>query len=654
MCSVHQARLDFVTTKHRVRQTQQAVVDATVSLLDALVDGKSHATVEALLTALGRAAAPPAQERLRASYYRARDALAGAEHRLERLRDVHDMAGDLGAIHDLNVVLKAITNAAQQLLRCDYVYLDTPAEIGQQVFAVRVWSGALTAEMRGIQVSVGHGVGGMVLETGEPFQVENYLASTDFVHDPSYDRVVANQGISTLLCVPLTVSGYTVGLLFAARRRELRFSDEDVFLLSALATHAAITLHNAQLNEDKEHALSKLARAVADSEQTRHAAVRSTRMYLALNSILLHGGGLANILDAARQELRLALAYVDRTFAAPVVTRSGEIEEIPDTTLLDPPDSSRTGSSLRFTTDGSQRWAIVDIAVQGRLLGHLLARWSATPDPEVAAMLERAGQVVALSQLSVLALADADRRTAADLVTRLVQSPQRLTTDLKHRIRRHGIDDIGPIIALADTTDPAAIQAAENWTVKNGGLSVLQEDALVILAPAGRREALDQLARKILRQTAGTNVILGRDPRGLAAAPAEFIEAQHTLALARALGYSGALLNVELFGIFSMLFTDPTKPDLEMFIHGHIGPLLDQDAHHHTDLTGTARVLLENNLSLRASAAVLEVHPNTVNQRAGHISRLLGPDWRAQPRAFGILAALKLHSLQSPPAPVAR
>ena len=615
-------------------------------LLDTLADRHSDVRVFELLDKAGREGPPSAMARLRESYLRARDDVASIRDRHDRLREVHEATGELVAIRNVDAVLKAITSRARRLQRCDYVYLNIPTDGDTAAFAIRTWSGNLSPRFRGIRVAPGHGVGGVVLDTGEPFQVADYIASQDINHDTGFDAILAEQGIAALLAVPLTLFGKTTGLLFAARRQAIRFSEDDVFILSALATHAAIALQNAELNDSREQALDELSRAMSASEENGRVAERGARLHAELSTIVLQGGSVADILDAARSELGLALAYVDRTSTTGTVTRSGDLGRLPDLSLLDAQSESVPSPALRSIRVGTKFWAIVDVASPGRLLGHLVLRWSKTPGPGVATMLERAGQTLALTQLSADALATADRRTAEELVIKLVQSPQRLTEELARRAQRNGVDHHGPAMVLADTTEAASVQMAVDWTTTHGGLAAALDDVLVVLAPAGLVAELDQLAPRLVRGDSTSNTMVGRAPRGLANAPFEFTESRRALMLARALGYSGAHLKVDQFGIFSMLFTDPQGADLHDFVRAYVGPLVDHDARHGTDLVLTALTLLEKNLSLKAAANVLNVHANTVNQRAARIDRLLRPDWRTQPRAFEVLAALKLHALQ--------
>ncbi|MEU5691719.1 PucR family transcriptional regulator ligand-binding domain-containing protein [Actinosynnema sp. NPDC020468] len=57
-----------------------------------------------------------------------------------------------------------------------------------------------------------------------------------------------------------------------------------------------------------------------------------------------------------------------------------------------------------------------------------------------------------------------------------------------------------------------------------------------------------------------------------------------------------------------------------------LGPVLDYDAAHGTDLIGTLRVFLDHSGSWTAAAEVLHVHVNTLRYRVGRVETLLGAD----------------------------
>jgi DNA-binding PucR family transcriptional regulator len=57
-----------------------------------------------------------------------------------------------------------------------------------------------------------------------------------------------------------------------------------------------------------------------------------------------------------------------------------------------------------------------------------------------------------------------------------------------------------------------------------------------------------------------------------------------------------------------------------------LGPVLDYDAAHGSDLLGTLRVFLDCSGSWTAAAARLHVHVNTLRYRVGRVEELLGAD----------------------------
>ncbi|WP_179278092.1 GAF domain-containing protein [Rhodococcus sp. 14-2470-1a] len=558
------------------------------------------------------------------------------------MRDVHEATGDLVAMHSVDVVLREIASRARRILDCDYVYLNTPVDDGSGSYAIRTWSGDLDPEFLGIVVEPGFGVGGTVLLTGESFQVTDYDTTRRITKRPAYTELLSRQGISTLLATPLVVSGRTTGLLFAARRQSAAFSEDEVFLLNALAQHAAVALQNAELDESKENALGELSAAIAHSEAKRGEQERQSRLQARLSSIVLDGAGIAEVLDAVRVEARIDTAYLDRS-REPAVFVAGTLTGLPDPTQITRPRDEMDRPAVRSVSTKGRRWAVIDVVVYRRLLGHLVAGPRALEDDTAAKLLEWTSQAVALCQLSTQALADAERRSATEVVRRLLSSSPSDT--LRRQVSRSGIGTDGLRILLFDARDDSAERRIAEYTMLHGGLAAMLEDVAVVLAPSDDDRILT-LARDICSRY-HCNLVVGRSITDLATIRREYTATLQTLRLAEALGYSAQTLRVEQFGVFSLLFTDPKSGDLDAFVRVHVGSLVDADARHGTDLVTTALSILDHGRGLTAAAKHLGIHPNTVAQRAERITRLLGPDWREQPRAFEIHAALKLDQLRA-------
>ena len=57
-----------------------------------------------------------------------------------------------------------------------------------------------------------------------------------------------------------------------------------------------------------------------------------------------------------------------------------------------------------------------------------------------------------------------------------------------------------------------------------------------------------------------------------------------------------------------------------------LGPVIDYDAEHGSDLAGTLKVFLDCSGSWTSAAAKLHVHVNTLRYRVGRVEELLGVD----------------------------
>ena len=99
---------------------------------------------------------------------------------------------------------------------------------------------------RALAVPVGEGIIGQCAGTGQPLLVDDILT------DPrSVQRDVDEQeGIRSMLCVPLNVGGVTTGVISAIAVRPHAFTLDDQRILQLFAEQAGIALQNAQLFEE--------------------------------------------------------------------------------------------------------------------------------------------------------------------------------------------------------------------------------------------------------------------------------------------------------------------------------------------------------------------------------------------------------------------
>ncbi|KND33087.1 response regulator [Streptomyces acidiscabies] len=155
-----------------------------------------------------------------------------------------------------------------------------PVELGQRRMRITEMSGADTTSLRGLAVTAGYGLGGKTLALARPIAVSDYSISRQISHE--YDVAVAEEGIRSVLAVPIVVRRRVRGVLYGALRTAMPLGDR----MLVAAVDVARDVEQALVVQDEAQALLEAARPViepgrpADAahwEQVReaHAALRA-------------------------------------------------------------------------------------------------------------------------------------------------------------------------------------------------------------------------------------------------------------------------------------------------------------------------------------------------------------------------------------------
>jgi len=75
---------------------------------------------------------------------------------------------------------------------------------------------------------------------------------------PEFPRAAMNQGMRTILCVPIDHRDRTVGVISVLHRAVVQHAPNEINLLSALASHAGVAIENARIYAEKERVSSLL------------------------------------------------------------------------------------------------------------------------------------------------------------------------------------------------------------------------------------------------------------------------------------------------------------------------------------------------------------------------------------------------------------
>lgn len=205
--------------------------------------------------------------------------LKQAEAQLERQTKQLAAVGEMGlavtASLDLEVVLKRVLEQVSPLLPAESIFL-LLREGDELLFAASSGPGA--SGLEGHRVPATAGVAGQVLKSGravwiEDVEQERIAGGQDGTHQKQQGRSLAStlllhrgdEGyrVRSLLVVPLLLHGQVAGVIEAAHSRTEAFSAEDLQLLAAAASWAAIAIANARLYqaERQAHQVADILRA---------------------------------------------------------------------------------------------------------------------------------------------------------------------------------------------------------------------------------------------------------------------------------------------------------------------------------------------------------------------------------------------------------
>src|SRR5665647_3373486 len=234
---------------------------STLSMLELLVRGVAPMEFEGpLIAARSRGEAPEViaeLERERTLTLRVRAILDQQRRREAELSALYETANDLAALREVDDVLWAIVHRARLLLHSAVAYLSLNDDTVGDTY-MRVVDGITSAAFRGLRLPLGAGLGGLVAQTATPYASARYFEDERFHKTGPINEAVAEEGLVSILGVPLVLGANVIGVLFAANRSERPFDRDNVSLLVSLAAHAAIALDNARLLSETSAALDEL------------------------------------------------------------------------------------------------------------------------------------------------------------------------------------------------------------------------------------------------------------------------------------------------------------------------------------------------------------------------------------------------------------
>ena len=217
------------------------------------------------------------------------EALAHERRVSQALRDV-GLA--LGTTLDLDQVLELILTKITEALEADRATLYLVDEANDELVSQIVQGD----EVRSIRLKNGQGIAGHVARTGKLLHVKDAYKDPRF--NPAWD-MASGYRTRSILAAPLKNHlGRTVGVVQVLNKLRGEFTQEDIALLSALATQAAVSIDNSRLFLS---AIQKNMQLLETKEQLEHR-VRDLKLLFGLESAMARAASLEELFIAVLGE----------------------------------------------------------------------------------------------------------------------------------------------------------------------------------------------------------------------------------------------------------------------------------------------------------------------------------------------------------------
>ncbi len=278
-----------------------------------------------------------------------------------------------------------------------------------------------------------------------------------------------------------------------------------------------------------------------------------------------------------------------------------------------------------------QACLVAPVVVREASLGYLLVLdeppgatgFPAPPDDAEFLTVTYAATLFALTLAHEQTSAELDQRYRSSVVDALASGHFLDAQDARRKARSLGLPDNEPvrIVMLRPAPPDAAAGMQRIMAVLPGAAAAVRDGALVMIVPGDpSTEALAGLCGLARGATCGVSEQVTSPelaPRGVR-------QAERAIALGLRLGRAGQPVRYDELGIYRLLCTIGDMQQLMGFARGVLGPLLDYDTEHRTDLVRTLSVYLHHHGSHKRSARTLHLHTNTVAYRAARIETITG------------------------------
>jgi serine phosphatase RsbU (regulator of sigma subunit) len=230
--------------------------------------------------------------------------LQEARTRAANLEMVSRISQAVSSSLQINVVLNRVLDVVQKIFSADSVALMS-YDAAKRTIVTSMARGVANREMLYYEVTPGDDIPGTVFSTHEPVSAPDLRE----LHTP-LSRLAADQGLLSMVAVPLLARGRSIGVLTAYDSRAGAFSHEDVELLLTFASQAALAIDTAALYGKEHHVASVLQASILPERLPDIPGLESDSFYLPAGSEAEIGGDYYDLFAMPDGTVVIAIADV--------------------------------------------------------------------------------------------------------------------------------------------------------------------------------------------------------------------------------------------------------------------------------------------------------------------------------------------------------
>ncbi len=197
-----------------------------------------------------------------------------AKKRADDLETIFRISHAVSSSLQSRIVLNRVLDVVQKMLSADAVMLMT-YDAQRKLISVPMARGILHRDMLEATFRPGEDVPGRVFETREPERYDRISSADTLLLNSA-----ADQGLESLLAVPLLARGRSIGVLVVFAREPAAFTTDELDLLRTFGSQAALAIDTAEMFSREHNVATVLQESILPVRLPRIPGIEASSVYL--------------------------------------------------------------------------------------------------------------------------------------------------------------------------------------------------------------------------------------------------------------------------------------------------------------------------------------------------------------------------------------